>query len=61
MGMAMLKYDLAMRVMSVMHIPISWYPRCVVPMAMDDGGLGLAEVDMESNRRLVLMEMWNNG
>jgi len=61
MGMAMLKYDLAMRVMSVMHIPISWYPRRVVPMAMDDGGLGLAEVDMESNLILWSMEVSADG
>jgi hypothetical protein len=61
MGMAMLKYDLALRVMSVMHIPISWHPRRVVPMAMDDGGLGLAEVDMESNLILWSMEVSADG
>ena len=61
MGMAMLKYDLATRVMSVVHVPISWYPRRVVPMAMEDGGLGLAEVDMESNLILWSMEVSADG
>jgi hypothetical protein len=57
----MLKYDLATRVMFVMRIPISGYLRCVVPMAMDDGGLGLAEVDMQSNLILWSMEVSADG
>jgi hypothetical protein len=61
MGMTMLKYDLATRVMSVMRIPISGYLRRVVPMAMDDGGLGLAEVDMQSNLILWSMEVSADG
>ncbi|KAG0541404.1 hypothetical protein BDA96_02G014000 [Sorghum bicolor] len=61
MGMTMLKYDLATKVMSVLPIPISWYLRRVVPMAMDDGGLGLAEVDMQSNLILWSMEVSADG
>lgn len=45
-GITMLKYNLATRDMSLIPLPATHFFRRIVPMAMDDGGLELTEVDM---------------
>ena len=60
-GITMLKYNLATRDMSLIPLPATPFFRRIVPMAMDDGGLGLAEVDMQSNLILWSIEIGPDG